>query len=367
MSGVLKVLPSFHTGGVELSTLLIVNYVAENGLKSYVASAGGILESKLLPNVKHITLPLTSKNPFKILINAIRLKKIISRYNIKIIHAGSRAPAWSAYIAAKLSGIKFVTTYHGAYGQNFFKWYYNRVMTMGKPVIVASKFMEQHLLRYYPGTKCVIIPSGVDTDFFETSEYVDKKSNQIKNSWGLEKDRKVILLVGRFTRIKGHEFLLKSLTYFGTKKAPIVIFVGDSKNSKFTDSLKQKANQINLDLFIYKDEPDLRSFYNLADAVIVPTIKPEAFGRVTVEAMSMGKIVIGNNLGASSEIINNPDWIFDSSSTESLSNVIDKAISLSANQVLEIGKKNRERAKFLYDVSKLTEGHLEVYNSLLKP
>ncbi len=366
MPGILKILPSFHTGGVEQSTLLVVNYVAEKGLNAYVASAGGLLEKKLSPNVKHITLSLNSKNPFKILYNAIKLKKIISKNNIKIIHAGSRAPAWSAYIAAKLTGIAFVTTYHGAYGQNFCKWHYNRVMALGKPVIVASKYMEQHVLKHYPGTKCVNIPSGIDTEFFKGNQEIEEKSKQLKASWGLEADRKVILLVGRVTRIKGHEFLLRSLACFKTKKAPIVLFVGDSKNTKLIEELKLKANKINVQLLVYQDEPDLRPFYNVADVVIVPTIKPEAFGRVTVEAMSMEKVVIGNNLGASSEIINDPTWIFDSSSTESLSNTINNALSLSASEVQVIGKKNRERAQNLYDVSKLVEGHLKIYNSLLK-
>lgn len=366
MSGILKILPSFHTGGVEQSTLLVVNYAAENGLKSYVASSGGILEKKLSPNVKHITLSLNSKNPFKIICNAIKLKKIISEHNIKIIHAGSRAPAWSAYIAAKLTGIAFVTTYHGAYSQNFCKWYYNRVMALGKPVIVASKYMEQHVLKYYPGTKCVNIPSGIDAEFFKSSSEIEEKSNKLKTSWGLEPDRKVILLVGRVTRIKGHEFLLKSLSCFKTKKAPIVIFVGDSKNTKLFEELKSKADQINVQLMVYQDEPDLRPFYSVADVVIVPTTKPEAFGRVTVEAMSMEKVVIGNNLGASSEIINDSTWIFDSSSTESLADTINRALSLPASAIQEIGKKNRERAQNLYDVSRLVKGHMEIYNSLLK-
>ena len=145
-----------------------------------------------------------------------------------------------------------------------------------------------------------------------------------------------------------------------------MVFVGDSKNQRLIETLKQKANQINIDLFVYEDQFDLRPFYNLADAVIVPTTKPESFGRVTVEAMSMGKVVIGNNLGASSEIINDPNWIFDSSSTESLSDIINKAVNLSKESEQEIGRKNRERAKSLYDVAKLTEGHLRVYNDILK-
>ena len=156
------------------------------------------------------------------------------------------------------------------------------------------------------------------------------------------------------------------MSCFKTKKAPIVIFVGDSKNTKLFEELKSKADQINVQLMVYQDEPDLRPFYSVADVVIVPTTKPEAFGRVTVEAMSMEKVVIGNNLGASSEIINDSTWIFDSSSTESLADTINRALSLPASAIQEIGKKNRERAQNLYDVSRLVKGHMEIYNSLLK-
>ncbi len=365
MSGILKILPCFHTGGVEQSTLLIVNYMAEKGLKTFVASSGGILEKKLHPNVGHITLPLDSKNPIKIICNAIKLKKIIFQHNIKVIHVGSRAPAWSAYLAAKITGIGFVTTYHGAYGQNCLKWYYNRVMALGRPVVVASKYMEEHVAKFYPKTKCLVIPSGIDTDFFTNNEEIEEESKKLKLSWKLPNDGKVVLLLGRFTRIKGHEFLLRSMACFKTQKAPLVVFVGDSKNTKLINELKLKADQINVRLLVYEDVADIRPFYNAANVVIVPTTKPEAFGRVTVEAMSMGKIVIGNNLGASSEIINDSTWIFNSSSIESLANIIKAALELSPQQAKAIGQKNRERAVALYSVSKLVEGHLHIYNSFL--
>lgn len=365
MSGILKILPSFHTGGVELSTLLVVNYIATNGLKAYVASSGGILESQLSPNVTHINLALNSKNPIKIIYNVLKLKKIIYKYNIQVIHAGSRAPAWSGYIAAKLAKTKFVTTYHGAYGQNCLKWYYNKVMALGNPVIVASEYMKKHVRTYYPGTECTIIPSGIDTNFFQTTDEINIKSRQIRESLALAKDRKVILLLGRFTRIKGHEFLLNAVHELNTQIKPIVIFVGDSKNPKFIDYLKQIARKNGIDLFVYQDESDIRPFYNLADVVVVPTTKPEAFGRVTVEAMSMGKVVIGNDLGASSEIIHDPDWIFNSESTQSLANVINKALVLPIEQAKEIGEQNRERAKMLYDVTRLTKDHLQIYRNLL--
>ncbi len=366
MPGILKILPAFHTGGVEQSTLIIANYLAAQGLESFVASSGGSLEKKLHPDVTHITLTLHTKNPFKMIGNALKLKRLITQHDIKVIHAGSRAPAWSAYLAAKAAGIPYVTTYHGAYSQNFLKWHYNQVMAWGTPVIVSSAYMENHVERYYPGTKCVTIPSGIDTSFFAQNLEIDGQSQQLKHQWNVPVDGKVILLVGRFTRIKGHEFLLSSLAYLKIKKAPVVIFVGDSSNPNLINELKQQAKAAKIQLFFHLDEPDLRPFYHAADVVVVPTTKPESFGRVTVEAMSMGKIVIGNDLGASSELINDPRWIFDHSTTTSLADKIHDALSLPPAETQAIGQQNRERAIALYDIEKLVVGYLEIYHRLLK-
>lgn len=366
MSGVLQVLPAFHVGGVEQSVLTIANYLNEQGIPSFVASSGGILQKKLLSNVTHLTLPLRTKNPFKIIYNAIKLRKLIAQYDIKIIHAGSRAPAWSAYLAAKLSKIAFVTTYHGAYGQNFFKWYYNRIMTLGTQVIVCSNYMADHVKKYYPTTKCTNIPCGVNPDFFANDATIEKQSKHLRLEWDLKQDDKAVVLVARFTRIKGHAFLLESLAHCKLKKVPSVVFVGDSKNLNLINELKQKAALLKIKLFMHLDEPDLRPFYGAADVVIVPTTKPESFGLVTAEAMSMGKVVIGNNLGASPELINDPTWIFDANNQASLACKIEHALNLAVKQAQVIGQKNRERIVALYNSKNFLTEHLRIYNYLLK-
>lgn len=361
MNSILQVLPSFHAGGVEQTTMHVANALAEQGFNSFIVSEGGMLVKKLHPGVTHICLPLNTKNPYLIFSNVKKIKKIIEENNINIVHARSRAPAWSAYLATKTTGTRFITTYHGAYSQNFFKWYYNRVMALGNPVIVASAYMEDHVKKYYPNTRCVQIPSGIRTTFFSPELANQSKIQELKTQWNLDKDSKIILLVGRFTRIKGHQILLQAASQSAFKDALNIVFVGDSKNLDLVNELKNQATAFSIKLYVHVDEKDLRPFYKLANVVVVPTTKPEAFGRVTVEAMSMEKIVIVNDLGASSEVVNNSEWVFNHNNIADFTRKIDAALHLKQRQVQEIGNTNRIRAMSLYDVESLITGHMQIY------
>jgi glycosyltransferase involved in cell wall biosynthesis len=361
MNSILQVLPSFHAGGVEQTTMHVANALAEQGINNFVVSEGGILVKKLHPGVTHVCLPLNTKNPFLIFSNSKKIKKIIKDHNINIVHARSRAPAWSAYLAAKATNAHFITTYHGAYGQNFFKWYYNRVMALGSPVIVASAYMEDHVKKYYPKVQCVQIPSGIHTKFFSPELANQSKIQELKAQWNLNEESKVILLVGRFTRIKGHQMLLQAASQSAFKNHLNIVFVGDNKNLELVNELKNQAAAFSIKLHAHVDEKDLRPFYKIANVVTVPTTKAEAFGRVTVEAMSMEKIVIVNDLGASSEVINAPEWVFKHNSVADFASKIDTALRLTQMQVQEIGVANRLRATSLYDIEGLITGHMQVY------
>jgi glycosyltransferase involved in cell wall biosynthesis len=365
MNSILQVVPSFHAGGVEQTTLHVANALAEQGFNSFVVSEGGILTKKLHPSVVHVCLSLNTKNPFKIFYNAEKIKKIIKNNDINIVHARSRAPAWSAYIAAKATGAHFITTYHGAYGQNFLKKHYNQVMALGNPVIVASGYMEDHVKKYYPNAQCVQIPSGIHTKFFSPDLANQAKMQELKTQWNLDNASKIILLVGRFTRIKGHKILLQAASQSAFKDQLNIVFVGDSQNPKLVNELKNQASALSIKLYIHVDEKDLRPFHGLANVVVVPTTKPEAFGRVTVEAMSMCKVVIGNDLGASSEVIGTPEWVFNHNSVTDFAQKIDAAVQLTIQQAQEIGIANRLRASSLYDVESLIEGHIQVYKRIL--
>lgn len=367
MIKVLQVIPAFNTGGVEHTTLHVANSLGANKGVSFVASSGGKLTNELHEGVHNFVLPtLNSKNPIEIFLNAQRLAEIIKKNAIEIVHARSRACGWSAYLAAKKTKARFITTYHGAYGQNCLKWYYNRVMAYGNPVVVASKYMNNHVKNFYHFAETFEIPSGIDTNYFCKNSEVVAESVNLKGILNIESDQKTILLLGRFTTIKGHIELLKAIqaSCILTQKAHVV-FVGNSGNPSLVSELKNYALINDIKLSIFFDQKDLRPFFELANIVVVPTTKPEAFGRVTVEAMSMEKCVIVNDLGASGEVLGDQSWVYESSdSVNKLSEKLLQAFALSDLELEIIGKRNRVRAIKMYDLEVMISKHFELYKGL---
>lgn len=367
MIKVLQVIPALNTGGVEHTTLHVANSLGSKKEASYVASSGGNLTNELDEGVYHFTLPtLNSKNPIEIFLNAQRLAEIIKKNGIKIVHARSRACGWSAYFASKKTKTRFVTTYHGAYGQNCLKWYYNRVMAYGNPVVVASKYMHNHVKNFYHFAKTFEIPSGIDTKYFCKNSTTLAEALNLRDSLNIENDKKTILLLGRFTSIKGHIELLRAVnaSCLLTQKAHVV-FVGNCGNPGLVNELTNYASSNNIKLHVFFDQKDLRPFFELANIVVVPTNKPEAFGRVTVEAMSMEKCVIVNDLGASGEVLGDQSWVYESrDSVNKLSEKLLQAFALSDDELEIIGKKNRLRAIKMYDLEVMLSKHFELYEGL---
>ena len=161
MKRILQVLPKLEIGGVENGTIDTALIIQKNNMIPYVASSGGKKVKELEDNhIQHFQLWLNSKNPIIIVFNAFILALIIYLKKINIVHARSRAPAWSAWIACKLTGAIFITTFHGFYSgyNNCLKRQYNKVMTWGKKVIVPSIFMKQHLIKYYGVNSNIIYP-----------------------------------------------------------------------------------------------------------------------------------------------------------------------------------------------------------------
>ena len=213
---VLQILPELNQGGVELGTIQVAEALTNKGYKNYVASLGGRMEHQLERlGVRHIKLPLKTKNPIKILINAYKLTKIIKEEGINIVHARSRAPAWSAYIAAKKAKVTYVTTFHGTYGLGplKIKRIYNRVMTLGKKVIVISSHIKKHVMKYYniPEERLVFIHRCVDVEKFNPEKISQERQKTMIEQYEIPTDKKIILLIGRLTRWKGQELLIDAL------------------------------------------------------------------------------------------------------------------------------------------------------------
>ena len=304
---VLQVLPELGQGGVELGTIQIAEALSLNEIDNYVASAGGRLEYQLERiGVEHIKLPLKSKNPFVILKNAYKLAKIIQQKKINIVHARSRAPAWSAYIAAKKTGAHYITTFHGTYGlgPKGIKKIYNRIMTIGEKVIVISSHIKKHVMENYhtPEDKIVFIHRCVDTEKFNPDTVSEERLKNMIEQYDIPQNKKNILLIGRLTRWKGQELLIDALAKLKNRQDFHCIFTGDDQGrTEYTNGLLDRIKQYQMsDVYTFiRHTDDVPALMKACDIVVSASLDPEAFGRIAAEGEAMGKIVIASNIGGS--------------------------------------------------------------------
>lgn len=286
---VLQVLPALVSGGVERGTVEIDNAIAQRGWNSLVASSGGPLESQLKGRV--IRLALNSKNPLRILLNAYLLQAIIKKNNVDIIHARSRAPAWSAYLAAQATKKIFLTTFHGAYNiQNRIKRCYNRVMVKGQGIIAISEYIKSHILKSYgiAQEKITVIPRGVDLEKF----HPEIKPKKI----GLPQNKKIVMLPGRITRWKGQHIFIEAMRELDA----LGVIIGKVESAGYAAELKRN---LPANIFILPQTSDMPGVMANADVVVSASIEPEAFGRIAIEAQALGKPIVATNIGASLETV----------------------------------------------------------------
>lgn len=290
---ILQVLPALERGGVERGTVQVDNALVAAGHKSIVVSNGGKLVAELKGS--HLQLPMHTKNPIKILFNAHVLKYIIKENDIDIVHARSRAPAWSALIAARATKTKFVTTFHGTYGaKNRLKRWYNSVMTKGDGVIAVSEFIKKHIMDIYgdrydvAAEKIDVIHRGVDVEAFDPDVEPAKM--------GLPKGKKVVLLPGRITRWKGQkEFALAMKEIDATG-----LIVGEVESDNYMKELEEILPD---NVIVMPPSGNMPEVYAVADVVVTASNRPEAFGRIAIEAQAMGRPIVATAHGGSMETV----------------------------------------------------------------
>ena len=339
---VLQILPSLNGGGVERGTIEVAKALKSNGYESIVCSSGGFLTKDLQRiKVEHITLPVSTKNPFKIWQNSKILAKIIREKGIDIIHARSRAPAWSAYFAAKKTGIKFLTTFHGTYsmGPCKLKKPYNSIMTKGDLVIAVSDYIANLIKKDYQVSeqKIRVIHRGVDTDIFDATKVSKTRIISLSKKWNLPDGATIIMLPCRLSRWKGHHLMLEALSRLKEREDLYCIFVGSIQGKdSFRKEIEHYASSLGLGgkvrMISYCD--DMPAAYMLADIVVSASTKPEAFGRTIVEAQAMGKIVIAADEGGACETIKNglTGFLFKSKDSDSLADVLERVLDMSERE-----------------------------------
>ena len=377
---VLQVIPKLGYGGAETGCFDIAHYLPENNCESFIVTSGGeLLKFVDKKKVKIFRLPVQSKNPLLIFINSIILIGIILLNNISIVHARSRAPAWSCLIASKITGRKFVTTFHGTYNfKTNLKKFYNSVMVRSDLIIAGSNFIFSHIKENYSmylnyKKKFLVIFRGINVDYFDSSTTLENDEKKLLKQWDIEKDKKIILLPGRLTSWKGQEVFIEAVNLInielGYEAFYTVILGSDQGRELYKKKLIRLSEQYRMSKQIrFIDHcKNMALAYKVSDIIVSASNEPEAFGRVSVEAQSMGKPIIASNIGGSNETVidEKTGFLFESNNAQSLSKQILKVINMDETSLKMMGIEARKNVTERFNVEKMCFSTYSEYKRLL--
>ena len=379
---VLQVIPKLGYGGAETGCYDLAHFLPEQGWKSYiVTSGGGLLQYIDKKKVKIFKLPVQSKNVILILFNTIILFFIILFYNIDIVHARSRAPAWSCYFAARLSFRKFVTTFHGTYNfNNKIKKFYNSIMVKSDLVIAGSNFIFSHINENYHGNflknkrKLLVIFRGINTKYFNSQKILPIKIEKFARENKIDRNKFIILLPGRLTFWKGQKIFIESIKLLSEKNDippfETIILGGDQGRNVYKKQLEVLVSQHRLGKIIkFIDHcNEMPVAYGIANLVCSCSIEPEAFGRVSVEAQSMQLPIIASDIGGSKETIiaGKTGYLFKNKDPNSLADIIVMVMQKDYNSLKSVGFEGRKNVLKRFDVDKMCQTTFTEYKKLVK-
>ncbi len=370
---ILQVLPAMGTGGVERGTIEMVQAIARAGWIPLVASSGGRFVPDLLDaGGDHITLPLDQKEPLHILRNAFRLAQVIRERNVSLVHARSRAPAWSALLAARMCHIPFVTTYHGAYGDGRYwgKRLYNSIMARGDRVIAISAFIQKMIERRHKTDRARIrlIHRGVDISRFDPALVDPENCEDLAETWQIRRGAPVVMLPGRVTGWKGQSLLIEALKLMRHKEAIGVMVGGGAENVINTLLAQATSSGIASRIWITGDCDDMPAALTLADVVVSASTRPEAFGRVVVEAQAMGKIIIASNHGGAIETVQHgkTGFLVQPRDPMALARALDHVLDMKQDERAAMQTAGRAAVAENFTTRAMQDATLAVYRELLQ-
>jgi glycosyltransferase involved in cell wall biosynthesis len=373
---VLQVIPKLGYGGAETGCFDLAHYLHEQNAKSYIVTSGGSLIKYIdKKKVKLIRLPVQSKNPILIFLNTIILTIIILFYGINIVHARSRAPAWSCLIA---------TTFHGTYNFNSsLKKFYNSVMIKSDLIIAGSNFIFSHINENYPNylkknQKLLTIFRGINLEYFDSTKIKNDAELKLMNEWKIDKtlsfyEKKIILFPGRLTSWKGHEMFIESLNIFKQKnpdKLFYAIILGSDQGRKiYKKKIQRLVEQYRLiqDVIFIDNFKNMPLAYKIADIVTSCSIEPESFGRVAVEAQAMKKVIVASDIGGSKETIidNKTGFLFKAGDTIALSDKLTHIFELDETTLKSMGNEGRKNVIDKFNVEKMCFSTYSEYKKLI--
>lgn len=373
---VLQVVPRLDAGGAERTTIDIARALTAAGFRALVASEGGRLEDELGRAGGELRrMALDAKQPLKLLANARALAKLISSENIAIVHARSRAPAWSALFAARRTRVAFVTTYHGIYNaQNPLKRWYNSVMLRGDAVIANSQWTAQHILSTYRGRPKVlaVIPRGIDLSQFDPAKIDAVKVQTQRGQWGVRPDQHVVLLPGRLTRWKGQLVFIDAISRLSPRMRHKIraVIAGDTQGRyDYLRELQEAIRRADLQdiVFISLHISEMAVAYAAADIIVSASTDPEAFGRIPPEAAAMGRPVIATDHGGARETVlaGISALLTPPGDASALAAALENLLTHSRSELEEMGQKGRAHVVANYSVERMQDATLTLYRTLL--
>lgn len=370
---VMQVVPSLVTGGVERGTVDVAVALVEAGWQSLVVSSGGPMAREFLrAGAKHIELPVHSKNPMVMRANVERLTALIREHGVDIVHARSRAPAWSARRAARGAGARFVTTIHAPYNLGLpLKRLYNSVMADGDRIIAISAFIARHAIETYRADpeRIRVIHRGIDVSHFDPARVSAERVIKLSTDWRLADGVPVIMLPGRLTRWKGQTVLIEAIAKLGRDDIRCLIVGSDQGRTGYRRELEALIEKRNLEgvVHLVGDCSDMPAALMLADVTVSASTDPEAFGRVIVEAQAMGRPIVAADHGASRELVlpDKTGWLVPPNDPESLAGALRTALALDGDAREILARRAIANVRDRFTKQKMCAATLDVYRELL--
>ncbi len=376
---ILQVVPALDGGGAEITTLEMAHAITQAGGRALVVSEGGALEPQIIAAGAEIFhLPVASKNPFTMWRNAGRLVQLMAHEGVDILHTRSRAPGWSGLLAARRSGVPFMTTYHSSvHMKPYAKVLYNSVLVRGRVAIANSQFTANQIAKAYPATvdRLRVIPRGCDVDALARAQFDAACVKAKRAEWGVPEDAFVIMCPARVSPFKGQHILVDALAQLKSDVAPILVLVGSAQGrDDYVDMVRARARALGLEarLVFAGLETHMPQAYAAANVAVVASARPEPFGRTCIEAQAASLPVIASDAGGSREtVIAKPydeggtGWLATMGDASALAAAMDMALAMTPDQLAQMGENGRVHIAAHYTQAAMCHRTLNVYREML--
>lgn len=371
---VMQVIPSLGAGGAEQGCIDVAAELVKSGATSIVVSNGGVRIPELLRGgTLHIDLPVHSKNPLTMWKNIGRLRRLIKKHDVDIVHARSRAPAWSAWKACIGTSAKFMTTCHAPFNiSGNVKRFYNSSIAKGERVIAISHYVKDYLLKNYQidEKNIRVIHRGVALERFHPSSVVPLHLIRLSGEWRLPDGCTIVMMPGRITRWKGHHVLIDAIAKLNREDVFCVLIGDDQGRTEYRQELEQTIAEKNLEgrVRIIGHCNDMPAAYTLSTVVVSASTDPEGFGRVPIEAQAMGRAIVATNHGGAMETVIDgvTGWLVPPNDADAIAKAIQEALDMDGTERALMANRAMQHVAENFTREHMVNETLNVYSELLR-